>query len=132
MHFNGLGRLSGRGGASLLVGLTPVAAGADRLARGRAHADRVALVELDRVGRLVLAKGAERQRVWAREHGPAALASMLAARYAASNGRTGPAPRFVSPREGAFVDPLRSGHSPSIERSDRCVAGLPTRVHRSC
>jgi len=102
------------------------------LTRCREHADPVCSVELDRVSRLMHANGAERQRAWAREHGVPALTSMLTQRYTASNGMPGPAPRFVPPRDGAFIDPLRSGHSPSVERSERCVAGLPTRVLRSC
>jgi carboxylate-amine ligase len=52
--------------------------------RCRSYCDAVATVELERVNRLLVANGADRQRKWVREHGMLALPSALARRFARS------------------------------------------------
>ena len=69
--------------------LVPVRALLDALlATCRANADAVGLVELDRVGRLAAANGAERQRLWARQDGLVQLVSTLTQRFAAPSARS--------------------------------------------
>jgi carboxylate-amine ligase len=55
------------------------------LASCRAHADAVGSVELDRVGRLLAANGADRQRAWARADGMVGVVSRLRERFAPSS-----------------------------------------------
>jgi carboxylate-amine ligase len=58
------------------------------LSRCRDHVDPTGSVEFERIARLVLANGADRQRAWAREGGLRAVISTLAQRFATSTGRT--------------------------------------------
>lgn len=54
------------------------------IARCRSYCDAVGAVELERVDRLVVANGADRQRSWVRQSGMLALASNLTRRFARS------------------------------------------------
>jgi carboxylate-amine ligase len=54
------------------------------IARCSPYGDAVGAVDLERVNRLVVANGADRQRAWVREHGMLALASKLTRRFARS------------------------------------------------
>ncbi|HYB26083.1 MAG TPA: YbdK family carboxylate-amine ligase [Solirubrobacteraceae bacterium] len=66
--------------------LVPARTQVDELVeRCREHADAVGMIELDRIGRLMHANGAERQRVWAKDHGLAGVVSMLTQCFASSN-----------------------------------------------
>jgi carboxylate-amine ligase len=56
------------------------------IARCSPYGDAVGAVDLERVNRLVVANGADRQRAWVREHGMLALASKLTRRFARSPG----------------------------------------------
>jgi carboxylate-amine ligase len=77
------------------------------LRRCREHADAVGLVELDRIGRLAAAGGADRQRAWARAGGPVELVSRLTQRYAPPSAVVHRAiPRLSSP-EGTCFDSQR-------------------------
>lgn len=71
------------------------------LASCRAHADDVASVELERVRRLAVANGADRQRTWAREAGLPGLLSTLTQRFAPWSGRSGATSPTPSARQGA-------------------------------
>jgi glutamate---cysteine ligase / carboxylate-amine ligase len=55
---------------------------AGQLTRCRAHADAVDSVELDRVRRLMVANGADRQRAWAHDDGLVGLVVKLTERFA--------------------------------------------------
>lgn len=81
--------------------LTPVRATLDALlAKCCAGADAVGLVELERVGRLAAANGAERQRLWAREDGLVELVSKITQRFAASSRRFRRTPPSAPTGEG--------------------------------
>ena len=72
------------------------------LTRCREHAGAIGLVELDRLARLMLANGADRQRSWAREHGLAAVVPSLIKRYATPKVRPRRTAQPVQRYEGAF------------------------------
>lgn len=71
------------------------------LARCRARVDEVASVELDRVGRLAAANGADRQPAWVREAGLPKLLSTLTQRFAARAARSGSTIRTEPAYHGA-------------------------------
>jgi len=52
--------------------------------RCRPYCDAIGAVELERINRLLVANGADRQRGWVRENGMLALPSTLARRFAGS------------------------------------------------
>jgi hypothetical protein len=84
------------------------------LARCRDHADSADAVHLDRVPRLAVANGADRQRAWVDENGLDALLPMLSRRFARLNRR---------PQRAAAAAPapagIRWGASSSGEPTER-------------